>query len=1473
MPASRARPSATAQAHPGGKRSNGPATTDASAAPEEPSQRFQSGFPIVAVGASAGGLEACQRLFDAVGADTGMTFIVVLHLDPNHDSLMANLLSSHTAMPVVEAVASRRLEPDHVYVIAPGTYLTVAANGLVVAKPVTRHARLPFDVLLRSLAEAHGPRTIGVVLSGTGDDGSRGLQAVKAAGGACIAQDPEEAAFDGMPRAAISTGAVDRVLPLAKIPGALASLARGEASSADPANAPKAVESRRAVAAIIDFLREKTAHDFTTYKPGTLHRRIQRRMAVVGVSPESLHDYLELLKGDRAELDVLAKDLLIHVTSFFRDAKTFDYLERHVAPDMIRGRPAGEAVRIWVAGCSTGEEAYSIAMVYRAAIEAAGVDVKLQVFASDIDADAVTTARDGLYPDSIAGSVSPERLARFFTREEIGYRIAPELRACVVFTVQNLLDDPPFSRLDLVSCRNLLIYLRPEAQARIISIIHFALKEGGVLLLGGSESVGRADGRFESIAKPERLYRRIGRARRGEASFAIGGALFPRGPARASAGQAAARQASLAELCRRLVLEAHAPATVLINRARDCLYAMGPTDLYLRLPAGSPNSNLLAMARTGVRAKLASVITQAFERNAPIVVAGGPLGSGDGARLFQIEARPVQAGGETLLLLCFLDRPSPPRKADVPGDAADTARIAELENELELTRAELQSAVRSLEMASEEQTTINEEALSVNEEYQSTNEELITSKEELQSLNEELNALNSQLQETLDLQRTSANDLQNILYSTDMATLFLDQDLNIRFFTPATRALFNVIPGDVGRPLADLNSLAADADLMSDAVRMLGSREPLAREVQTRAGAWYLRRIMPYRAQGDAVEGVVITYDDITERKLTASSLEAATQAADAANRAKSRFLAAASHDLRQPLQTLSLIQGLLARKVTTEAERRLVRLQEQCLSAMSGMLNTLLDINQIDAGIIEPEKTVFPIDGLFDRLRDEFAYHAQAKGLRLHIAPCSLSIVSDPALLEQMVRNLLANAVKYTAKGKILVGCRRRGEQLQIQVLDTGVGIAPDELKLIFEEYHQVENVARERSRGLGLGLSIVERLGGLLGHSVTVRSRAKRGSVFTIDVERAPTPSVPPQTAVATQDAAPSIGHARLTGAVLIVEDDPEVRDLLSMMLADEGHAVTAAADGATALDLIDRMPARPQIILADYNLPGGMNGVELAMALRGRIGSENDVVILTGDISTESLRDVANQNGVPLHKPVKPEILSGTIQNLLAARQAAAMRPSARDPARAAQGVIAVVDDDAAVREALAAVLEAEGFGVQTHRDCESFLAAHRPGLHACLLIDAYLPGGMNGLELIRRLRATGDKLPAIMITGEADVRIAVQAMKAGAADFIEKPVTGAGLIESVARVLEMSRDHARYAAARAAAAVQIGALTRRQRQILDRVLAGEPSKNIAADLGISQRTVENHRAAIMHRTGSKSLPALARLALAAEDDPPG
>ncbi len=1418
-------------------------------------QQSAEAFGVVAIGASAGGLDVCLKFVATLPDDPNAAFVLVQHLDPAHESMMVGLLASHTRLPVREATQDMPLERNVFYVMPPGVYLSVSKGRFSIGKPPTRRgARLPFDFLLNSLSAEFGDRTVGIVMSGSGADGSAGIADVKDQGGFAIAQDPREAAYDEMPRAAIATGRIDLVLPVAEMAAALA--------ASRPAAAAQTSLDARSLAAVLDVLRATTLHDFAGYKTGTLARRVERRLGMAGVAAQNIERYLDMLRDDPQERAALVQDLLINVTRFFRDAAIFKELERTVVADLVAGCTADEPLRIWIAGCSSGEETYSVAILFQEAIERMNSGARLCIFASDVDPVEIARAREGIYSAGIAADVAPERLARYFVKDGEGYRIGSQIRANVVFSVQNLLVDPPFSRLDFVSCRNLLIYLKPAAQAKILSVFAFALRKGGYLLLGSSETIGEGEGAFKTVSKAARIFRRAGVRRASDLAAMLDLPVGRQASAQSAFGSASSRQERLAQFCQAAIMADCAPGSVLIDANFSVLYTLGPAERYLRVPPGAPTHDLLDMVGDGARLKVRAAILNARREGARVLVKGVAAQSDAAKSPFDVSAQPLRFEDEDYVLVCFHDilgaaSVVPTAKSRVP------AHVVQLERELADTRRELDTAVRTLETTAESEKIVHEEALSANEELQSSNEELLTSKEELQSLNEELIALNSQLQETLERQRTTSSDLQNVLYSTDVATVFLDTQRRIRFFTPASRQLFNILPTDVGRPLADLSAMFADADIETGVDAVLAGGTIGDREIEAKGGQWFQRRVLPYMTHEGAVGGVLLTFTNVTERKGIAVALEAARAEAEAANVAKSRFLAAASHDLRQPLQTLALLQGLLAKTVTEEKPRELVSRIDETLTAMSGMLNTLLDINQIEAGVVRAEAAPFVIDTLLVRLHDEFSYVTHAQGLELRVVGCRELVLSDARLLEQMLRNLLANAIKYTKRGKILIGCRRKGGTLRIEVRDTGIGIAGADLNAIFEEYHQIGNVARQRKRGLGLGLSIVKRLGGMLQHRIRVHSVLGKGSSFSVEVPLASAAAARSLSAV--RPAAARVGAVR-PGTVLVVEDDEDLRNLLDRLLVQDGHRTLVAADGAEALAVLAHAPPDmlPDLVLADYNLPNGIDGLQVATKVRAAVKRDIPVVILTGDITTAALRDISRRDLVRLNKPVKSVELLSLVGRLLPSPLAAEM-PSAALGASAA-ATVCVIDDDDALRQTLRIALEAEGFGVQDFASGASFFASYRAGQVDCLLVDAYMPG-MDGMDVLAKLRGDGDRIPAIMITGSSDVAMAVGAMKAGAFDFIEKPIGNGDLLACLARAIAVSKDANQRTAWQAAAVRQLAALTPRQREIMDMVLAGHPSKNIAADLHISQRTVENHRASIMRKSGVRSLPALARLALAA------
>jgi two-component system, chemotaxis family, CheB/CheR fusion protein len=1465
------------------------------------------GLPLITIGASTGGLEALtQFLHSLPETSLSQAFVFIQHLEPHQKSLLVEIVSKRTRLKVQEATEGALLEAGNLYIIPAGQYLSLSNNTLHLSPPPVEHSvRLPIDYWLASVAQVYkGPKAV-LIMTGSGDDGSDSLCAFKASGGTIIAQAPADCEAPDMPKAAIATGHVDQILGLDEMWAQLQGLDKSPkladtALTEPPIDNPNKSEniSPAELKQCLSIMLAKTGYDFTPYKSGTLQRRLWRRIGLSTIQPRDVPTYLKWLQTDAHEAQSLASDLLIHVTQFFRDPETFAYVQTEILPELLVAHGVADRqnkpLRLWVCGCSTGEEAYSLAMLCLEAIEAhsqrtTSQPISLQILASDIDAASVAFAREGRYPHTIEDKVSSKRLEQFFVKDEHFYRVTQSVRDCIIFCVHDALRDPPFSSLDMVSCRNLLIYLNPQAQTQLLGQLHFALKTQGLLLLGAGETNAAAETLFAKLGPDHRLYKKIEKP--ALSSGLSTGLAVVTGPQLnrpldldklpQPRSKAKARAEAFSAFCQQAMTEETAVACVIINDKNECLFSQGDLKPYLSFQGGPTSLDILSMLATDIRPQVRLRLKQSRSQT---VTPSADSGRATGLR-FKLLA--FAFDGETYGWLGFIESPSKdttrPKDTINPKAMPNHAEpVASLEAQLAAVRAELKAALENFDAASQEHRVSVDETLSINEEYQSTNEELLTSKEELQSSNEELTALNTQLQDSLLTQRSLANDLKNVLYSTDMATLFLDKDLKIRFFTPATKALFNILPGDVGRPLSDLNALAMDIHLGRDAKQIFLKSQALEAELKTAENQWFMRKILPYRGKDNEIEGVVVTFNNITERKSITEALEKATLSADFANKAKSRFLAAASHDLRQPLQSLALVQGQLAKIAESKDAQKLVARLEVILEAMSLMLNSLLDINQFETGMVKATKISFCVEDLLNRLRDEFTYYAQARHLKFKVVASQLTIFSDPVLLEQMLRNFLSNAFKYTRTGTIVLGCRRKHDHMSFEVWDSGIGISARDLTTIFDEYSQVDNPARQRKLGLGLGLSIVQSLGKLLGHRVSVRSNLGQGSVFAIVVEaekyqteqklRAFKTSLKlelgPVQAIAKASALAA--NASLKPHIFIIEDDAELCELLEITLNDQGYSVKSAPDGLAALALLRESAFIPDLILADFNLPKGMNGLEAIGKIREQQASDMPAlilpaIILSGDISTVVMRQIKAENCTHLSKPVKPETLISHIKSGLLANLPKTVQTTGAIKANADMSIY-IIDDDALIRDSLADVFEAEGMRVFGFASAEDFLVHKLKSGSAVILIDAYLPG-VDGLELMRILRDRGHVLPMIMITGNSDVGMAVKAMKAGALDFLEKPISYKDLNTSVLQALALAGDAQMQSENRDEAISLISRLTKRQFEVMERVLKGEPSKNIAADLHISQRTVENHRAAIMTKTGMKSLPALARLSLAA------
>ena len=847
---------------------------DASTDADEP-PRSALDYPVVGLGASAGGIDALKKFFGALPENPGMAFIVVLHLHPAHESHLADLLRKVVKLPLSEVEGDTPVERDHVYVITPKHALTLE-EGTIRVTPAGESPRHPIDTLFHSLAKEQRQKAVAVVLSGTGTDGTAGAIRIKGEGGAVFVQDPQTAEYDGMPLAILGAGIADRVLAPEAMPQELLEFAAHPYVSA-PGDAARLQEGEEPqLNTILTVLRTRARYDFHGYKTGTLLRRIRRRMGLRRV--DDLGDYAEALRDDPVETEALLRDLLINVTAFFRDRQAWEELEKLVIEPLVRAAETDQPMRVWAPACSTGEEAYSIAMLMLDRAEAAGKQLDLKVFATDAAPHVLARARAGRFAASVAEEMPPERLARHFDKRGDYYQAKKQLRDAIVFAPQKLLQDPPFSRMDLVSCRNMLIYFEPEMQQKIIALLHFSLREGGYLFLGSAEGVGEREHMFRTVSKRWRIYRRLGPTRHDIVNFPL--AEVGRPPQVKPRAVPAAQAPS--ERARRALIERFAPPSVLIDDRFNVHYCHGGTERFLDQPRGEPTRDLLSLAKWGLTAQLRAAVHRATRDGGSVTVDAQV--EGPKPVPVRIVVAPLgEEGGPPRLLVSFLEAAVREAAPDVgvESDERLPRTERELEDALRASRAELRETVEQLESSNEVLQASNEEVTSMNEELQSTNEELETSKEELQSLNEELNTVNLQLQHKIAELEEQTNDLDNLLSSTNIATMFLDRNMRIRFATPPVGELFDVRSTDMGRPVSELAQKFDDRDFAADADEVLRTLQPRDREVRTLAGGrWFERRIQPYRAE-DRIDGVVVTFTDVTERKRSEDEVAAAKEFAE----------------------------------------------------------------------------------------------------------------------------------------------------------------------------------------------------------------------------------------------------------------------------------------------------------------------------------------------------------------------------------------------------------------------------------------------------------------------------------------------------------------------------------------------------------------------------------------------------------------
>ncbi|NUP10018.1 MAG: PAS domain-containing protein [Polyangiaceae bacterium] len=1325
---------------------------------------------VVGIGASAGGLEPLERFFGAIPRSMGVAFVVVQHLSPDFKSMMHELLARRTTLPITIVEDGVVVEPDHIYLIPPKKEMIISGGRLRLRDRAADHElTLPIDIFMRSLARDCGSRAIAVILSGGGSDGSRGVCDVHEAGGLVVCQDESTALFDGMPRSARDTGIVDRVAPAEKMPELIIehirTIERGAVAKTETAESPRGLN------AIFRLLLGAYQIDFSHYKPTTVQRRIERRLEM---TKADLDTYVDRVRADPSELDTLYRDLLIGVTGFFRDKEAFDELEREVVPKILDA-PKRDEIRLWIPGCATGEEAYSHAMLFHEHMAKRGDKRPLRIFATDVHPGSLERASRGFFEEATLRGLSQERLERYFVREGSGAWASNELRQLIVFAQQNLIRDAPFTRLDLVSCRNVLIYLQPLVQKRSLALFHFALRAGGYLFLGPSETPGSLADDFETINQQWRLYQK-----QRERSLLLDGSsgINLRGDLRSAASVAPAIQALSQKVgIYEAIIEQALPPSFLVNDKNELVHTFNGAGRWVGVKDGKASLDVRDLVGPDLRTPLTTALSHVFRERVALAYKGLPLRTSDSLGEYRLSVQPIYtkaaANGYALISL-EPHQTTTPAEPDQRLDFHEVTReqVEVLESELRFTRESLQATIEALEASNEELQSTNEELLSSNEELQSTNEEL-------HSVNEELYTVNSEYQKKIAQLTELTNDIDNLLLSTDVGTIFLDGNLRIRKFTPRIARAFNLLPQDLGRPIGAFANSLNYTSLPSDLDAVLTSRRPVERELQDEQGNWFFVRVLPYRSNG-ATDGVVVTFIDINglkeaesalfrERYLFDSLMESVPDAiyfkdgkgrfvrvntaaairlglrnpvqavgarasdfvppdvawpleqADVpalqgstqpyrleehpvlsgekrwfmttrqplrdkcgevvgacavvrdvtdqkraedesrvAVERRDHFLAMLSHELRNPLGAIVTAAKLLEED---GVERQEVEILARQTRQMARLLDDLLEVTRLTHDKIEIVRQTLDVRPIAREAAAALLATIHAKGVtfeaRLEERP--IVVDADPARLQQIIVNVVGNAVKYTSSGgRVWLSVESDADSAVIVVRDDGIGIDPGTMNDIFDLFVQGRSTLARTEGGLGVGLALVRALVNMHGGTVSAQSEGVgRGSTFTIRLPLSCTTDNEPRPPSRRPE---STLPSRLR--VVAVDDNADACQLLTTYLERLGCDVRCAYNGEEALELIESF--KPRVAILDIGLPG-VDGYELAKQLRGRRLEEPLLLVALTGYGRRADRDAAIRAGFDEHlvKPLQPEDLE------LLLRERVGEDPGGPKPASEEQG----------------------------------------------------------------------------------------------------------------------------------------------------------------------------------------------------------